>query len=310
MQDEEPLEDWGGIGAERVFAHDHGTAPTNEMPPSVANDKNASPLITFLEDLDELETVRSTDRIVHILCRQGNLSFLQLSVHYNIGLNDYVIIPNAAIASNFAASPDLDVIVMTLSSDVGNRLALRSSYGIVGHLALLRNPVMKLSPEAAQRAQDDLLRLKARSEETDHFFHEELLAHLLAAHIMDLYDWHAKASNHNTVPDHAADILRQFTNELARGAYRLNRDLSWYANKLFVTPHYLSELCRRASGRGAGYFIDLFTVQEIARRLCDKRESIQVISDDLHFSSVSYFTRYVKRHLGMTPSAFRQSKTK
>ena len=267
-------------------------------------------LIVFPEKLSALEALRSTDRILHILCLAGSLSFMQLSVHYNVGPGDYVIIPNAAIASDFAASADLKVIIMTLGSDVGNRIALRSTYGIVGHLSLLRNPVMKLTDDACRQAREDLERLQKRTAEKGHLFREELLSHLLAAHIMDLYDWHCKAASVVNVPDRAAEILRLFANELASGAYRKHRDLQWYADKLFVTPHYLSELCRKASGRGAGYFIDLFTVQEIARQLCDKKQNIQVLADDFHFSSVSYFTRYVKRHLGMTPAAFRRMRNK
>lgn len=76
-----------------------------------------------------------------------------------------------------------------------------------------------------------------------------------------------------------------------------------------MTPHYLSEICRRASGRSAGYFVDLFTLQEVARLLSDKRLSIAQIADELSFSSASYFTRYVKKHFGMSPKAFRKAGT-
>ena len=78
---------------------------------------------------------------------------------------------------------------------------------------------------------------------------------------------------------------------------------------LYYLHHYLSEICRRASGRSAGYFVDLFTLQEVARLLSDKRLSIAQIADELSFSSASYFTRYVKKHFGMSPKAFRKAGT-
>ena len=99
------------------------------------------------------------------------------------------------------------------------------------------------------------------------------------------------------------------TEELSKGSFRQHRNLEWYAKKLCVTPHYLSEICRRASGRSAGYFVDLFTLQEVARLLSDKRLSIAQIADELSFSSASYFTRYVKKHFGMSPKAFRKAGT-
>ena len=62
------------------------------------------------------------------------------------------------------------------------------------------------------------------------------------------------------------------------------------------------------SGRSTGYFIDLFTAGEIARLLLQKNVPVQRIAKDFSFSSPSYFTRYVVRHLGMTPLAFRKSR--
>ena len=60
----------------------------------------------------------------------------------------------------------------------------------------------------------------------------------------------------------------------------------------------------------AGYFIDLFTTQEIARRLSAKGEPIQRIAESLGFSSFSYFSRYVKKELSTSPSDFRGSRNR
>ena len=136
-----------------------------------------------------------------------------------------------------------------------------------------------------------------------------MVGHLLAAHILDLYDIHARHCLPEDFPSRAAELLRRFIEELANGGFRRHRNLEWYAEKLCVTPHYLSEICRRASGRSAGYFIDLFTLQEVARLLSDKHLSIAQIADELSFSSASYFTRYVKKHFGMSPKAFRKAGT-
>lgn len=196
----------------------------------------------------------------------------------------------------------------SLSPQVSFHIALRSDYGIVGHLALLPNPVMRLTPAAFGRCVEDIERLRERLRETTHLFHDELVSHLLAAHVLDLYDIHAKTRTAAAVSSRAVLLLRRFIGELSDGAFREHRDLAWYAKKLFVTPEYLSEVCRRVSGRSAGYFIDLFTAGEIARELLQKNVPVRRIAEDFSFSSPSYFTRYVVRHLGMTPLAFRKSR--
>ena len=204
---------------------------------------------------------------------------------------------------------DFKALLFSLSPSIGNRLAIRSNYGIIGHLSLLQNPVMRLSQHDFERCRSDIERLFERTRDTKHYFYDEMVGHLLAAHILDLYDIHARNCLPEDFPSRAAELLRRFTEELANGSFRRHRNLEWYAEKLCVTPHYLSEICRRASGRSAGYFVDLFTLQEVARLLSDKRLSIAQIADELSFSSASYFTRYVKKHFGMSPKAFRKAGT-
>ena len=165
---------------------------------------------------------------------------------------------------------------------------------------------MRLTSETQARLVEDIERLRERLRETTHLFHDELVSHLLAAHVLDLYDIHAKSREQSAVSSCAIVFLRRFTEELSRGSFRQHRDLSWYAEKLCVTPEYLSEVCRKVSGRGAGYFVDLFTVSEIARALLQKNLPVRKISEDFAFSSPSYSTRYVVRHLGMTPWTFRR----
>lgn len=263
--------------------------------------------LRFYSDLSELLHDIGSSRIMHIVLTRGNLSFLHQATRYNAAPGDYIILPNAALAQDFAASSDFKALLFSLSPSIGNRLALRSNYGIIGHLSLLQNPVMRLAEADFMRCRTDIERLHERWLATGHYFHEEMVGHLLAAHILDLYDIHARNCLPEGFPTRAAELLRRFTEELASGSFRHYRNLDWYAEKLCVTPHYLSEICRRASGRSAGYFIDLFTLQEIAKLLADKRLSVAQIAEELSFSSASYFTRYVKKHFGMSPKAFRNA---
>lgn len=265
-------------------------------------------LLRFHDSVDEFAGVVRENRILHVVPTAGSLSFEHRETRYNITKGDYVILPNAALAGDFAASVDFRALIFSLSPQVSFHIALRSDYGIVGHLALLQNPVMRLTPAAFGRCVEDIERLRERLRETSHLFHDELVSHLLAAHVLDLYDIHAKTRTKAAVSSRAVLLLRRFIGELSDGAFRKHRDLAWYAEKLCVTPEYLSEVCRGVSGRSAGYFIDLFTAGEIARLLLQKNVPVRRIAEDFSFSSPSYFTRYVVRHLGMTPVAFRRSR--
>lgn len=267
-------------------------------------------LVCFHNSVSDLLEMTSTTRILHLLPTAGSLSFQHRITRYNVTVGDYVILPNAALVRDFAVSGDYAGLMFSLSTQAVNKVALRSNYGIIGHLSLLQNPVMRLSPAAFSRCCKDVEHLQRRSSEHEHPFYDELIEHLLAAHILDLYAIHAQTHPQAHFADRAAVLLRRFTEELSKGSFRQHRNLEWYAQKLFVTPHYLSEICRRASGRSASYFIDLFTVQEIASLLIRKELPIQKIAEDFSFCSASYFSRYVVRHLGMTPLMFRNTHAK
>lgn len=262
--------------------------------------------IVFVDTWQEFNTLRYAGRVIHILCRKGNMGFTFQDTHYNISSGDYVILPNAALAYGFSASDDFQGVLMNLSEAFVTSIAIRSNYGIIGHLSLLRNPVMKLSGRDFRICEVALQYLRMRMEDEKHFFREELLGSLLTAHILDLYDIHARSNKELQVSERVTSLLRKFIELLYGGGYVRNRDLEFYASRLCVTPHYLSEICKKVSGKPASYWIDRFTMQEITRLLRQKELSLTEIAERMNFSSVSYFSRYVQKRINLSPSEYRK----
>ena len=264
--------------------------------------------IVFADTLQDFNNLRYAGHIVHILCCGGNMGFTFQDTRYNIAVGDYVILPNGELGSEFSISDDFQGILMSLSETFV--ASIRSNYGIIGHLSLLQNPVMKLSPHDFRICEAALQCLRMRMTEKGHSFYEELLGSLLTAHILDLYDIHARSRNISQLSEHTASQLRKFIELLYNGEYIRNRELDFYASRLCITPHYLSELCRKVSGRPATYWIDRFTIQEITRLLRQKELSLTAISERMNFSSVSYFSRYVQKRLKISPSEYRNCYTR
>ena len=263
--------------------------------------------IIFADTWQEFNALRYAGRIIHILCRKGNMGFTFQDTHYNISSGDYVILPNAALANGFSASDDFQGILMNLSETFTTSIAIRSNYGIIGHLSLLRNPVMKLTGQDFRICETALQYLRARMADEKHLFREELLGSLLTAHILDLYDIHARSRKDLQVSERVASLLREFIGLLYNGEYVRHRDLEFYASRLCITPHYLSEICKKISGEPASYWIERFTMQEITRLLRQKELSLTEIAERMNFSSMSYFSRYVQKRINLTPSEYRKN---
>ena len=266
--------------------------------------------ILFIDDLRDFGLWRQAGRVLHVLCTAGNMSFMFRDVRYNVAPADYVILPNVLLSSGFSGSADFAAVVMGLSESYVASMAIRSNYGVIGHLSLLQNPVMRLSDHDFRVCLDGMTRLRERQADATHLFRDEMLGCLLTAHILDLYDIHARCNPQRQVSEHTARLLRRFVEMLYRGDYATRRDLDYYASELCVTPHYLSEVCRKACGRPASYWIDRFTLNDITRLLVRKDVPLAAIAERFSFSSLSYFSRYVQKRLGKSPSEYRKGMNK
>jgi len=88
---------------------------------------------------------------------------------------------------------------------------------------------------------------------------------------------------------------------------RTQRDVTWYAEKLGITPKYLTEISKNATGRPVGHWIDYYTARVLRKELGAQDVSFSKLAKEMNFSSLPVFTRYVKRVLGCSPTEFRDS---
>lgn len=83
-------------------------------------------------------------------------------------------------------------------------------------------------------------------------------------------------------------------------------DVKFYADKLCITPYYLSKITFKTLGISPKELIDRQIVMEMKRLLVSTDLSAKEIADRFHFDSTSYMGRYFRRHTGMTPTEFRE----
>lgn len=99
------------------------------------------------------------------------------------------------------------------------------------------------------------------------------------------------------------EIFNRFI-KLVQKNYATERGIAFYADKLCITPKYLSQLIYKASGMYAGDHIDNYVIGEAKLLIKSRKYSIAQISDMLNFTSQAYFGRYFKKHTGYTPLEF------
>ena len=89
--------------------------------------------------------------------------------------------------------------------------------------------------------------------------------------------------------------------------YKEQREVSFYADRLCITPKYLSQIVKDNTGKTALELIEDYVIEESKAMLISTTMTIQQISDELHFPSQSVFGKYFKRVTGLSPREYRTS---
>lgn len=86
---------------------------------------------------------------------------------------------------------------------------------------------------------------------------------------------------------------------------RTNHSVKFYADKLCITPYYLSKITFRIFQASPKELIDRQLIMEIKALLTTTDLTVKEIADRYCFESASYLGRYFRRHVGMTPMDYR-----
>lgn len=88
--------------------------------------------------------------------------------------------------------------------------------------------------------------------------------------------------------------------------YKKYHSIGFYADKMCLSPKYLSMIIKRASGKLATEWIDEYVILEAKNLIKYSTMTIQEISNALNFTNQSFFSKYFKRLTGLTPKAYRE----
>lgn len=101
------------------------------------------------------------------------------------------------------------------------------------------------------------------------------------------------------------NIVERFIH-LVEENYRQERLIGFYADKLCITPKYLSKLVKETTGRSAGEWIESHVILEARAMLQSSDMTIQQIATSLNFPNQSFFGKYFKRATGLSPKQYRR----
>ena len=131
----------------------------------------------------------------------------------------------------------------------------------------------------------------------------ELLCSILDVLLLlcnNLYPQTAKAINSKS------NILVKKFLLLIEENYQNNLRINDYSEQLHITPNHLTQVVKQVTGKTSGELLQEKTIIEIKRLLIHTSLTIAEISDMMHFTDQSYFTKYFKKNTGCSPLQYRK----
>ena len=244
--------------------------------------------------------------LCHAYCHQGSCTLDFNGGSYTMEAGDCMVVRRSDLITTVNQSEDFVVDVVYVTPEFIAISTPQSNYGMRGQLALFNNPIMRLNAEQQKVCALDFDYIKRRLALDDHHFHRDAMINAIQCMIIDFYDFHTHLYGNERITTQYAQLMERFLQMLERGDFRTQRELAYYADKLYVTSKYLSEVSKKVSGFPANYWITRFTVLDISRQLRDTDKSFTELAELYNFSSPSYFSRYVQKYLGVTPTDFRE----
>ena len=261
---------------------------------------------------DELGAVpvKQVQSYAHIIvvCLEGKGCLTVEGKNYDVRKNDVVFCHPHQFIENVMMSYDFKFRGLLMSPRYFQSIFYLPGKIWKAGLDIRKTPVIHLEEKDVEGFVVNYEMLEYKLSRTDLPHHNQSIKLLLQSLVYEMYDVLApklQLSEHIDYGYSSGEILfGRFANMLS-AEMPLRHPVGYYADKLCITPKYLSSICKKQTGKTASDIIDEMTVNYIKQMLTSSEKSIKEIASDAGFDNLSFFGKYVKRELGMSPRDYR-----
>lgn len=249
------------------------------------------------------------DSYIYLLIREGEIT---ISVNYETyQLNGYgiaVLTPLHILQFN-NVSADMKGKLLVVNKPLLD--IVPSMEKVFKHLnrslKLYSNPVFNLQPDNFHTLDRAIQHIAHKIEQTNHLFQQEMIQNLFVAFLLEwihIYESDMSLNPSKVNLNRSEQILKSFIS-LLKVHFETEHTVPFYADKLHITPQYLTLIVKKLTGQTINEFI-FEMIYSKARILLNRSDlSIQQIAEELHFSDSSSFCKFFKRRSGISPLKYR-----
>lgn len=237
---------------------------------------------------------------------EGQVQFLLDDARLHGTAPCVLVIPSGHV-HGFEFSTDVQGPVVTASQKALESIA---SVAMADLLGSIRTPVLlQLQQDMRYMTQLMPLFLALEHESRSHAIgHQAAGTALLLALMIQI---HRMRLQLNPTGNHTELALPRKTRQIEKFRalldqdFRTQKSLQHYAHGMGVTPGQLSRLCREVLGMSGLDVINARLIHEAQRELIYTHLPVKQLAAELGFEDDAYFSRFFRKHTGMSPKAFR-----
>lgn len=245
--------------------------------------------------------------IAYVIVTEGRLSLDLNGVNRQLDRNSSLFVDRTMVIDNVMHTEKFSCVICAMSTDIGFGFFNKSLTQSIMHI--MANPVIKMDQSEVDLMMKYYELLVFKMEHPEMNFGRETVRDIIRCFAYDLL------SNINRHLDNDADgdmlrqsdrIYRRFMLLLAENT-NVNRSVKSYADELCVSPKYLTSVCRKHSQFTASELIATSIVSRIKQLLLYSDLSIKEVAAEMGFDNLSFFGKYVRKHLGLSPNNYRKA---
>ena len=266
--------------------------------------------IAILDSLNELPNDHNSIKVgifIIVACLEGKMSVSINSKEYTVHANEILFCMPNMVLNDCMMSPGFKGKILCLSSRVIQETMCMDSILWNKAFRIKENPIIHVDMEGVELFQAYTTVAALRIKACQRAYRKEVMTSLVRIVLYEiLSELSGYVNSLNGELLQQKDLLFKRFLDLITSSEIKPRSVTWYADKLYITPKYLSTVCKIVSGKTAFEWINEYVMTDIRHQLKYSDRSIKEISDYLGFPNISFFGKYVKSHAGFNPSDYRK----
>lgn len=239
-----------------------------------------------------------------IFCRKGTANIEIDLIPYEIVANTQLIIIAGSIVHNISNSDDFKISYITFKHEVYDEATAQLEPSFT--FFLKEYPCVQLGEKRINKMNYLVEAMEDFYNEKTNCFRVKIFKNNIQSFLLDVYDKTRTLFKIDKSEEvgRREELFIKFIHLIHKYCPQ-QREVGFYAEKLCITSRYLSSITQNVADKSAKYIIDKHTIQRIKIMLKYSNMSIQDISYELNFPDQSFFSRYFKKHTGMSPLEYR-----